>query len=76
MVPKQLRSFYFHYNKPATQRAGKIQVSIHIDKKCHIVDNVVCDVSTKGHLKKTQARFVMRGKCNDFEIKDNIAFLS
>lgn len=73
MKPK---SFFFHFNKPATQRTGKPQVSVHYDKVCHIVDNVVCSVPTEGKINKRQPRFVMRGKCNKFIIKKGIGYIS
>lgn len=71
-----MRSFFFHYNKPATQRAGKPQVSVHYKDTCHIVDNVICNVSCEGRLRKTQPRFVMRGKANKITFKQNIAYIN
>ncbi len=56
------RSFFFHFNKPASRAAGKPQISVHTAGKCHIVDNVICDVPTVGRIKKTAPTFVMTGK--------------
>jgi hypothetical protein len=67
--------FFYHYNKPASQRSGKVQVSVHVGDKCHIVDNVVCEVATKGRIRKTQPRFVMAGTCVSWEIVDGVMFL-
>lgn len=70
------QAFYFHFNKPATQRAGKPQISVHYADTCYIVDNVICNVPAKGRLSKRQPRFVMAGKLKDLTIKDNIAIIT
>ena len=67
------KSFFFHYNKPASQRSGKQQISVHYNKTCHIVDNIVCKVFTEGRLRNTQPKFVMIGKCNSLTIENGIA---
>lgn len=74
-MAKNIRSFFFHFNKPATQKAKKIQVSVHYDKTCYIVDNVVCKVPTQGKLRKRQPRFVMSGKCKEFKIENGVAII-
>ena len=63
--------FFFHYNKPASQKSGSNKISVHFKKKCYIVDNVVVKVPTFGHSNKTQPRFVMKGKCNNVTVDDN-----
>lgn len=68
--------FFFHYNKQASQRAGFCQISVHIKKTCHIVDNLVCSVPIYGYTSKRQPRFVMKGKCKNFEIKNGIAIIT
>jgi hypothetical protein len=70
------KSFYFHFNKPSTQRAGSVKISVHYNDTCHIVDNVVCKVPTLGKINTRQPRFVMRGKCTKFAIKQGIAYIS
>lgn len=70
-----MASFYFHYNKPASSQAGKVQVSVHHLGVCMIVDNVDCRVPVKGKIKKTQPRFVMSGKAKTIEIEDGIAII-
>jgi hypothetical protein len=69
--------FWFHYNKPATAKAGKPQITVHYRNKCHIVDNLVCNVPTRGHLKKDQPRFVIKGAVPEskFVIKEGVAYL-
>lgn len=70
------RAFFFHFNKPASQREGKPQVSVHFKGACHMVDNVVCDVPTVGRSRKTQPKFVMCGLAENLEIKNGIATIS
>ena len=64
--------FFFHFNKPATQRAGRPQVSVHIQGACHIVDNVKCRVSTEGRIRSRQPRFVMVGRANSWRIENGV----
>lgn len=68
--------FYFHYNKIQTLKEGKPQVSVHVKQKCHIVDNVICNVPTFGKINKTQPKFVVQGKAEKFEIRDNVMYIS
>lgn len=67
------RRFFIHYNKPETQRRGKVQVSVHFKNTCYIVDNVMCNVPTEGKIGKRQPLFVMCGFAQDVSIKNNIA---
>lgn len=53
--------FWFHFNKPASKKAGKPIISLHYDKTCHMVDNIICEVPTAGKLNKRQPHFVIRG---------------
>lgn len=68
-----MNAFWYHYNKPATQKAGKPQITLHFKNTCHIVDNIVCKVKTSGRVRKTQPRWVIAGRANQISIKDNIA---
>ncbi len=72
---KKEKVFWFHYNKPLSKMANKPQISIHYNKTCYIVDNIVCEIATSGNLRKFQPYFVIKGKCKSFEIKNNIAYL-
>ena len=71
-----MKSFFFHYNKPASQRTGSPKISVHHDHVCHIVENIVCDVPTVGKINKRQPIFVMKGKCTNFKIIKGIAYIS
>ena len=68
--------FWFHYNKPVSLKNGKPQITIHHNNTCHIVDNIVCNVPTYGHLRKEQPRFVIKGKCRKFIIKKRIGIIT
>ena len=68
-------TFFFHYNKPASKQKGKPVISLHYRKHCLLVDNLVCTVPTQGRINKRQPLFVVTGKANKVEIKDNIAYI-
>jgi hypothetical protein len=59
-----MKSFFFHYNKPASRQYKKPLMSVHFNKTCHIVDHVVCNVKCFTHHRKIQPFCVMKGKCN------------
>lgn len=60
-----MRTFWFHYNKPASKIAGKPQISVHYNNSCHIVDEIECLVPTFSKINKRQPFFVMKGKYNN-----------
>lgn len=66
--------FWYHYNKPASAKSGKPQITVHYNKVCHIVDNIICSVPTFGHLRKEQPKFVIKGK-GELKIKNNVAYI-
>lgn len=70
-----MRVFFFHYNKPATQRAGTPKMSVHWRGACHIVDNVVCNVPSQSKQRKRQPRVVMAGKAESMTVRDGIAYI-
>lgn len=70
-----MKSFFFHYNKPASIKSGKPVISLHYDKKCHLIENIECLVPTRGRIRKDQPLFVMVGKCNSIKIKNRIAII-
>jgi hypothetical protein len=72
-----MHSFWFHYNKPASQKAGKPQISLHFMKQCHIVDNIICGVPTRGRVQsKRQPQFVMVGRCDTINLEGGVAHVS
>lgn len=73
---KKSTSFFFHYNKPLSKQKGVPMISVHVANTCYAVKNVVCSVKTSGKINKRQPYFVMRGKLQQFNIIDNIAYLN
>lgn len=61
MSKQRPRAFWFHYNKPASSKAGAPRLTLHYKGVCHIVSNVSCNVPSRGRLRKAQPRFVMCG---------------
>ena len=68
-------SFFYHFNKPATQRSGVVTMSVHVNKTCHLVQGIVCEVPASSKISARQPRFVMRGKCSTFEVIDGIMYI-
>ncbi len=75
LIRNQRRTFFFHYNKPASRTAGKPVISVHWCGRCVLVDNVDCRVPVKGRIKKRQPYFVMVGH-GVVRITNNIAVIT
>lgn len=60
--------FWFHYNKPASNKAGGPKLTVHFKKTCYIVDEIECNVKTFTHERKDQPRIVVKGKCSGVAI--------
>jgi len=69
-------SFFFHYNKPASKQRGRPIISLHYRQQCLLVENLVCNVPTKGKVNKRQPFFVMTGKANEVVIDSNVAHIN
>jgi hypothetical protein len=67
--------FFYHYNKPASQKAGKPQLTIHFRKTCYLVDGIVCLAKTWSHNRNSQPRLVIKGKAQEIKIKDKVAYI-
>ena len=67
--------FFYHYNKPASRAAKKPVISVHFKGTCHLVDNIICNVPTKGRIRKSQPYFVVCGKAKEITIEDGIAII-
>ncbi len=70
------RTFWFHYNKPESKKSGTPKLTVHYNRTCYVVDHIECEVPTKTHHRNKQPHCVLRGKCENFEIKDGKARLS
>ena len=67
--------FFYHYNKPASQKAGKPQLTLHFRKSCYLVDGIVCSIKTWSHNRNRQPRLVIKGNSEKIEIKNRIAYI-
>lgn len=65
--PRQ-RSFFFHYNKPASLSAGEPRLSIHFRGACFLAHGVECRVPVQSRNRRTQPRCVMAGKATHVTI--------
>lgn len=71
------RSFFFHYNKPASLAAGEPRLSVHFKGICLIVKGVECMVPVGSRNRRTQPRCVMAGKARGVHVTpDNIAVIA
>ena len=57
-----MRAFFYHYNKPASTKAGKPMLTVHYADVCHLVRAVVCKVPTATRERRSQPRIVVAGR--------------
>ncbi len=57
--------FFYHYNKPASHKAGRAVLSLHFNHTCHLVNSITCNVPTRTKERKTQPRMVVQGQANE-----------
>ncbi len=70
----KLRSYWFHYNKPASKKAGEPRLTFHWKGECKIVKGVyIYSGPVKTRNKKTQPRCVMSGKAASVEFINHTA---
>lgn len=55
-------AFQVHYNRPASQRAGKNVITVHYRGACHLVHHLRCLVPTESRHRARQPRFVIVGR--------------
>lgn len=67
--------YFYHYNKPASLKAGKPQLSVHFKKTCHIVDAVICAAVFHTKNNKKQPHCVITGECSTVVISNNTAII-
>lgn len=58
---KKKYRFFFHYNKPMSQRTGEKLWSVHYRGTCYIVKSIDCHVNCNSKVNKTQPYVVMQG---------------
>lgn len=66
------RSFFFHYNKPASRAAGENRLTVHWKGQCLIVRSLSCHVGIETRARKTQPRCVMAGKAESVTVDENM----
>jgi hypothetical protein len=71
------RVVWFHYNKPASTKAGRNILTVHFQDVCHLVEDVVVNVPMRSVSRKTQPRCVIKGMVSPkkFLIKKKIAYI-
>lgn len=57
-----MSAFFYHYNKPASRKAGHPVLTVHCQGICHLVRHIECHVPTKTRERKTQPHVVVAGK--------------
>jgi hypothetical protein len=62
------KTFFYHYNKPASRAAKKPLMSVHFNKKCYVVDHIHCVVGAWTEHRKRQPFCVMKGYCMGIDI--------
>ena len=64
---KGQKRFFYHYYKQYKK------MSFHFsNEKCHVVDNVVCNVPCETKWSKTQPNLIMRGWATGYTIIDGV----
>lgn len=71
-----MKTFYYHYNKPLSQKSGIPIISIHYSGKCIFVEGIKINVSTYSYNRKAQPRLVIKGRCREIKIEENVAFIN
>lgn len=67
--------FWFHFNKPASDKAGHIVVTVHFNGATVDVPNLQVRVPTRGKVRSEQPRFVMAGKAQRLRVYANTAVI-
>lgn len=67
-----MKTFWVHYNKPASRKAGRNKLTVHFGGMCHIVNGVKIGVPTHSYDRTTQPRCVIKGRANHISIKNGI----
>ena len=62
--------FFYHYYKRYNE------MTIHFRGKCLRVKNVVCNVPCSTKWSENQPYLVMKGKCKNVEIKDDVGTIT
>jgi hypothetical protein len=59
-----MNAFWFHYNKPLSERRGHPTMTVHHKGACVFVRRIVCNVPTRSRERNSQPRMVIAGVGN------------
>lgn len=59
-----MTAFWFHYNKPASAKAGHPVLTVHHKGACLLVRNIVCSVPVRSRERNSQPHVVIAGRGN------------
>lgn len=69
---KRKYTFWFHYNKAQSVKAGIPKLSIHYKGVCHIMSAIDCRVNTYSYYRRgEQPNLIIKGVCSEFKIIDD-----
>ena len=68
--------FFYHFNKPLTQRRKDIWWTIHYQNQCVPIKGFDCRVATHDRKRKNQPRAVVWGDARSIVIQDNRAIIT
>lgn len=69
-----MSAFWFHYNKPASAKAGHPVLTLHYKGQCLMVRNILCGVPVRSRERNTQPRVVIAG-CGTVRIDGDTAVI-
>jgi len=67
--------FFYHFNKPMTQKTGEVIWSVHFRQTCYMVKNIQCQVPTNTKTNRIQPRGVVQGFCKEVIIQNDTAII-
>lgn len=72
-IKKTNYRFFFHFNKPMSQKTGEVIWSLHFRNQCYILRDILCTVPVETKRNKRQPKGVVQGFCQDVIVVDNVA---
>jgi len=68
--------FFYHFNKPLSQRRKDVWWTIHYQGQCVPIQGFDCRVATHDRKRKAQPRAVVWGDAHSIVIQDNRAIIT
>jgi hypothetical protein len=69
-----MNAFWFHFNRPETQRQGRPVMTVHYKGACHFVRHIACEVPLTTRERNSQPHVVMAGK-GAIEFSNDTAYI-